>query len=269
MNIPRHSQPARADRRQAGSGLAGVRSAANGLNVIGRQPAKPHREMGIWEGLDWLAERSFARIEALEAEVRKLRAQMSGESEPKQTRAKREPKSRAAQSETLNLRLIGEVSTDRVKPLIEAVRANKHRPIKLTLSSDGGSVDAAHNLAEEILSHGRVHTHAIDGVHSAAVLIFAAGAKKTALRGAAFLLHRAQLERPLLSEREEGSLDNATHHMARFISNRTGTVGRRILRSMNKDDGRGVRVTLSDAVMMGLVDVVTRPAEKGRKRDAQ
>lgn len=105
-----------------------------------------------------------------------------------------------------------EITTKSMEQLLHLVMDGIHQQftkITLCISSVGGDADSAVYALNTLSSLPvKVNTHNVDGVQSAAVPLFLAGARRTANPGSYFFFHqsscnvdRARLTAPYLSER--------------------------------------------------------------------
>ena len=209
----------------------------------------------LWEAIglamvraDLIGKDLHARIEALEARLE----------------GKAEPAARAQKS--LRLSLVGDIRRDRVQSLIDRIKeAPPDTPLRVTIDSRGGNLNAAFDLADVIGRHrGDTHCHALQDCSSASVVVMLAAKKRTAEPRCHFTLHRPSLARRpsvLADERIEGMLDNSAHSMARMLASRTGTDAE-VFKPMLAT-ARGKRLTSAEAVEYGIIHGLN--PIKGRK----
>jgi ATP-dependent protease ClpP protease subunit len=215
------------------------------------------KKLSGWQVLDVSME--FARLEArrLDLRIDELLAELRGDASVS---------ARATPEKSLRLRLVRAINEDSVRPLVEKIEGAHGRAIKLTIMSEGGHVFAARRLADAIARHGAVDTHAVVNCDSAATLVFAAGRRRSALKGCTLLFHRPSIEGP--EAHAPGAarrLDKVAKDMAAFMAKRTGGKPAAFLKLMTT---RPTVIDAGQASLMGLVnDVVRRPhnPKKGKR----
>lgn len=156
--------------------------------LAGSPPKRAPRKIGIWEAVNLVAEKIFARLEQLELEVANLR----GGETPAATAALK------GEGKRVELELRGEVNQVAVDRLIQSIKgASARAEIVLRITTRGGDHTASLDLAECLLAHkGRVRTIAEGQCASAGVSIFMAGDKdaRLASRDATFLIHKGSFD---------------------------------------------------------------------------
>ena len=91
----------------------------------------------------------------------------------------------------MNEHLVNEVSEATAAAIVAWLAANANAAVKLRISSAGGDPTAALTIANAVLKHGRVEGIADGQASSAASVILAACATRTAVKGCTFCLHPA------------------------------------------------------------------------------
>ena len=228
--------------------------------VVARQSQREQQEQpedfGIWQTLEGIATLAFDRIAKLEAEVAELRGTKSA------TTAK------APAQKPLRLALVREITDKTVAPLVAKIEAAHGREIKLSLEFPGGHVDAARKLCRAIENHGACDTHAISACDSAATLVFAAGRRRSALKGCTFHVHAPHLNgKPADTPADKRRLDRVAKDMAAYLHKRTGKSAATWARHMSP---AGVTLDAIQASNLQLLNAAIKrphvPKAKGRSR---
>ena len=204
--------------------------------------------LNIWQALDLFGAGTDLRIKDLISRVEALEEKLGTEPAiAARASAKRKP---------LRLSLVGDITKPRAQSIIEAVKAaGPDTPIRVTLDSKGGNLDAAYDIAHALMNHkADTHCHSLQDCSSAAVVLMLAAKKRTAEPSCSFVLHRPSLARRpgvLSDERIEGMLDNSAHGMARLLASRTGTDASAFAPALAS--ARGKRLTSAEAVELGII----------------
>lgn len=207
------------------------------------------KKLGTWSALDLAVEyaqlqarRIDARLDELLAEIASLReAGVSARAKP-----------------VLKLKVMRGLDDKVCSELIAKIEAARGRDVKLTIASPGGLVGPAQRLADAIVAHGRCDTHSIVHASSAALLVFAAGRRRSAMQGCRFFLHAPSLDgKPAKTADDQKRLDRCARDMARFLGKRTQQSHSKYLRMMTVE---GHTIDAGEASLLGLVnDTVRRP----------
>ena len=91
----------------------------------------------------------------------------------------------------MNEHLVNEISEATAAAIVAWLGANANAAVKLRIASAGGDPTAAMTIANAVLKHGRVEGIADGQASSAASVILAACATRTAVKGCTFCLHPA------------------------------------------------------------------------------
>ena len=91
----------------------------------------------------------------------------------------------------MNEHLVNEISEATAAAIVAWLAANANAAVKLRISSAGGDPTAAMTIANAVLKHGKVEGIADGQASSAASVVLAACATRTAVKGASFCLHPA------------------------------------------------------------------------------
>ena len=204
------------------------------------------RKLGTWVALEFALDYSHIQSQRLQARIEALEELLGRAS------------AKAPQQKTLKINFIKDITDETVKPVIAKIEAAHDRDVRLTIASQGGHVDAAERLAAAIIKHGRVDTHSVVHASSAALLVFAAGRRRSSLKGCNFLIHAPTIDgEQAITPEQQKILDKCAINMARFLGKRTRKPAATFLRMMT-DEGRVLDA--GEASMLNLINtLVTRP----------
>jgi ATP-dependent protease ClpP protease subunit len=161
--------------------------------------------------------------------------------------------------------LARDITDSSAKRTIAKINEARGRDVILSLETRGGNVDAAFALARAIEEHGRVECRAVSACSSAGLLVYAAGHRRSCLKGASFHIHAPTLDgREAATPGEARRLDAVAKRMAAYLSKRSGTPAAQYLKRMTPEGATLDGVQLSD---LGLLNGTIRRLHKkaGRK----
>ncbi len=145
-----------------------------------------------------------------------------------------------------------------VREIIELNRQDETEPIKVLITSGGGSV--VHGLAEYdaiVTSKAPVWTYCVGTAYSMAAILFAAGQKRMILNNSKVMLHQ-----PLIGENQGGnassvksmsdSLMQTKNQLVEILSKHTGMTKRQVDKQISYDH----YYTAKEAVEANLADEI-------------
>ena len=168
--------------------------------------------------------------------------------------------SRAFEARTISIEgeISEESSVDFVKKLIELNRQDEHTPIKVMITSGGGSV--VHGLAcydAIITSKAPVWTYCIGTAYSMAAILFAAGRRRMILNNSKVMLHQ-----PLIGDNHGGnassvksmsdSLQKTKDQLVEILCRHTGMTRKQVVKQISYDH----YYTSKEAVESHLADEI-------------
>lgn len=162
------------------------------------------------------------------------------------------------------LHLAGEIGRDRPISLARVEKflagIGPRAGFRLRLTSEGGSVAEAEQIAARIRAHrGPIEAHVPVKAHSAAGLILAAADRRTAAPGARLLLHATTFDMPpgKLTAARLAALASFTIAADRRIADALAGTGMP-KSAVRQCVARGTELTAAQARTLGLVDEVTK-----------
>jgi ATP-dependent protease ClpP protease subunit len=195
-------------------------------------------------------QRVLARVDTLEAELAELRGDAS-------------VSARAMPSKPVRISLVRDITDASVRPTISKIENARGRDVILSLETRGGDVGAAFALARAIEEHGRVECRAVSACSSAGLLVYAAGYRRSCLKGASFHIHAPTLDgREAATPGEARRLNAVAKRMATYLGKRAGMPAAHFLARMTPEGETLDGVQLSN---LGLLNGTIRRPHKRRK----